>query len=224
MSTIPEQRVPLIDVFMDRNSKINLSAIRNREDIYTKHIVDALEIMKIKKKSQSQTPWCPPDKVERGACDERGFANDRQNVENKIIAIDLGTWGWFPLLPLAITYPHISRTWLDARRKKIDAINDMATQLWLTNCTALHGRAEEHTHTYDILTARAVAYTDKLFPWIDRLLRPWGTAILYKLYTPEEHKALKKITKKLKRTIRETHHYTLAGDEVKRCLYIIQKK
>ena len=37
----------LIDVFIDKNSVINLSAIREPEDIYTKHVMDSLELLKI---------------------------------------------------------------------------------------------------------------------------------------------------------------------------------
>ncbi len=44
---IPQQRQPLIDTFIHRNSQINLSAIRTPEAIYVKHILDSLEITKI---------------------------------------------------------------------------------------------------------------------------------------------------------------------------------
>lgn len=37
---------PLINVFTERNSKINLSAIRTENAVYQKHILDALEINK----------------------------------------------------------------------------------------------------------------------------------------------------------------------------------
>jgi 16S rRNA G527 N7-methylase RsmG len=42
-----QERQKLIDVFMDYNSKINLSAIRDADDIFTKHILDSLELTKI---------------------------------------------------------------------------------------------------------------------------------------------------------------------------------
>jgi len=41
------ERKPLIDVFMSYNSKINLSAIRDADGIYAKHILDAIELNKI---------------------------------------------------------------------------------------------------------------------------------------------------------------------------------
>ncbi|NOZ44530.1 MAG: hypothetical protein GXP45_05340 [bacterium] len=47
MSPIPQKRESLINIFMHYNSKLNLSAIREAEDIFVKHIQDALELEKI---------------------------------------------------------------------------------------------------------------------------------------------------------------------------------
>lgn len=47
MTHIPSARQPLIHTFIERNSQINLSAIREAEDIYVKHILDSLELTKI---------------------------------------------------------------------------------------------------------------------------------------------------------------------------------
>lgn len=37
----------LINVFLAKNSELNLSAIRDPEGVYTKHIVDSLEAIKV---------------------------------------------------------------------------------------------------------------------------------------------------------------------------------
>lgn len=37
-------RTNLIDLFLDRNSKINLSAIRDTDGVWEKHILDSLEL------------------------------------------------------------------------------------------------------------------------------------------------------------------------------------
>jgi 16S rRNA (guanine527-N7)-methyltransferase len=41
-----QKRKPLIDTFVERNSKLNLSAIRDVDSIYTKHILDSIELNK----------------------------------------------------------------------------------------------------------------------------------------------------------------------------------
>lgn len=40
------QRAKLIEVFVAKNKKINLSAIRSAEDVYIKHVLDSLELIK----------------------------------------------------------------------------------------------------------------------------------------------------------------------------------
>lgn len=37
----------LIDVFVAKNSEINLSSIRDPKDIYVKHVLDSLELLKV---------------------------------------------------------------------------------------------------------------------------------------------------------------------------------
>lgn len=69
-------------------------------------------------------------------------------------------------MPLARKTPEVSFVGLDARRKKIAAIQDMITMLRLKNCSAHRDRAEDHTDRYDIVLSRAVAHMDKLIPWM----------------------------------------------------------
>lgn len=266
---ISENRKPLIDVFMERNAKINLSAIRNPDDIYTKHILDALELTKIDQDIPLLIPHIPPTKDSLLMTRNEEWLGEGLGVRKKIIALDLGTWWWFPLLPLALTYPHIQRTWLDARRKKIDAINNMISQLDIPNCTAIHGRVsaawvelipwknkitnlhkpnvppllttEESDweragmrvnkkwntsgegRLYNLITARAVAYIDTLFPRIDALLAPWWHAVLYKLWTVEEDTLLSKKCKKNWRAQLYRHQYTLWQDTTPRIIYVLKK-
>ena len=47
MINIDPKREMLIDTFMKKNSQINLSAIRDHDEIYTKHILDSIELDKV---------------------------------------------------------------------------------------------------------------------------------------------------------------------------------
>ena len=42
-----EQRSHLISIFLQKNSQINLSAIRDEEGVFVKHIQDSLELTTI---------------------------------------------------------------------------------------------------------------------------------------------------------------------------------
>lgn len=77
--------------------------------------------------------------------------------------IDIGSGGGFPGLPLAIAYPELHVTLLEATRKKVDFLQHVIGLLGIRNCHAIHGRAEDighdskHREAYDAATARALA-------------------------------------------------------------------
>jgi len=70
----------LIDLFLEKNKQINLSAIRDVEGVKIKHIQDSLEWLKVLYKYLDK--------------------------ENKIDFVDIWTGSGFPLLPLAIENPN----------------------------------------------------------------------------------------------------------------------
>lgn len=187
------QRKPLIDEFIRINSHTNLSAIRDPEGVQIKHINDALEINKI------------------------------QHFKPNTSLCDVGTGGGFPLLPIAMTNPHVQCTGIDSVRKKIDAVNDIATHLKLNNLQALRTRAEHHKKEYDYVTARAVAYIDKLLPNIHHLVKKGGLLILFKQHSPEEEQDIKTLSPTYRFRIWKTHTYSLFEGDIPRIIYILKK-
>lgn len=77
--------------------------------------------------------------------------------------MDLGTGGGLPGLVLALRFPDVEWTLVDATAKKVAAVTSFAAELGLDNVTAVHSPAEtlahdrQHRGGYDGVVSRAVA-------------------------------------------------------------------
>lgn len=203
-----KQRKELIDEFISTNSRINLSAIRDEAGIWTKHIQDSLEINKV------------------------------ITLRPKHTLCDVGTGGWFPLLPIAISNPELQCIGIDSTRKKVDAVNEMISHLKIANAKAIRTRAEDYNKKksnedikiatdeapgFDYVTARAVGYIDKLLPQIHHLVKKRGLLILYKQHTPEESQDIAYLSKKFHFVMQKKHKYTLFEGDIQRIIYVFKK-
>lgn len=186
-------RENLIKIFIEKNSQINLSAIRDSKWILIKHINDSIELNKILK------------------------------IKNGKTICDIGTGGGFPLIPLAMTNVWSKFVGIDSTRKKIDAVNDMVSKLWLTNVDCKWTRIEDFDEQFDFVTARAVGHIDKIIPRSYKLLKKWGHFIFYKQFDSSEYESLKNMCKKHKLDIKEKHKYFLFEGDIERIIYVVKK-
>ena len=186
-------RENLISIFLEKNNQLNLSAIRDHDWVMTKHILDSIELNKF-------------------------FGLEKWK---KVCDIWTG-WG-FPLLPLTITNPEVSFVWLDARRKKVDTVNEMIDILWIKNAKCVRSRIEDFTEQFDYITARAVWYVDKIIPRSYDLLKKWWYFIFYKQHDEGELKVLEEMCKKYRLKIVSTHRYSLFDWDIDRVIYVIEK-
>jgi 16S rRNA (guanine527-N7)-methyltransferase len=129
------------------------------------------------------------------------------------------------LLPLAIEEPNWDFIWIESVKKKVNAINDMANKLELKNVKVIWTRAEDYKDKqFDILTARAVAYIDKLLKFTYHLVKKWWYFVLYKLDSAEEYDDIVKNCKKYNLELVWKYPYKLYKDNIQRVIYILKKK
>jgi 16S rRNA (guanine527-N7)-methyltransferase len=184
----------LISIFLEKNTQLNLSAIRDREGVLVKHIQDSLEVNTILTFPIGST------------------------------VADVGTGGGFPLLPLAITHQKVQFVGIDSVRKKTVAVNEMIGELGIQNAKVIWGRIEElKNQTFDIVTARAVAYVDKLIPWSYHLLTKGGKFVLMKQKNEEEKAAILQMCEIWKLRLVLEHYYRLFEGDIERVIYVIEK-
>lgn len=90
--------------------------------------------------------------------------------------IDVGSGGGFPGIVIAAQLPQLQVTLLEPMERRIAWLNEVVTDLGLSNVEVLRGRAEElHSkRTFDAVTARAVAPMDKLTRWTLPLVKVGG--------------------------------------------------
>lgn len=119
------------------NEQVNLTAIKDADDAWHRHILDALTLLPV----LSDLP------------------------ESSRVA-DIGSGGGVPGIPLAIAMPHLSFTLVEATEKKAQFLRAASHALNLPNVTVLNDRAEAlgqmrggtggHREGYDAVTARAL--------------------------------------------------------------------
>ena len=171
-----------LDIFLETNAQINLSAIRDRDGVILKHFVDSLML----------SPYLP-DMINT-------FDLHKKNLQ----FLDLGTGWWFPGIPLAIYYPNDHFTLLDTRRKKCECVGTFCKQIGLTNVTVVWWRAENPSEwkvvfgdmtpgNFDIVVSLATAHLRELQEWSTPLLKKSGLLISYKTPSQDELDSSQKI-------------------------------
>jgi len=148
---------------------------------------------------------------------------------SKKSVVDVGCGAGFPGMPLAILCPQTEFVLLDALRKRIDFLNEVITELGLTNVTAVHARAEEfaakHREQYDFAVSRAVAQLNVLAELSLPLVKQGGAFIAMKSKdTDEELERAKKAIRLLGGEIEKIIDYTIPHTEITHRLVVIRKK
>lgn len=188
-----------IDVFLQKNAKLNLISKNDEKLLFEKHIYDSLGIK---------------------------LFFEKYNITAGDI-LDIGCGGGFPCVPIAIEYPEFNVTGIDSIRKKINAINEIKEELMLTNLTTICDRVENiKNKKFDVITSRAVADLSKICEYALPLLKAGGYFAAYKSRkAQEEIRNAIKVLAKNNAKIDEIITYTLPLDEVfERNLIIISKQ
>ena len=138
------------------NEKINLTAIRDREEFITKHFVDSILCYRI---------------------------SEYENAES---VADIGTGAGFPGVPLAIISQDKEFVLADSLNKRLKVIDELTSDMGLDNVATVHGRAEElarnkkYREQFDVCVSRAVANMTVLVEYCLPFVRVGGYLLAYK--------------------------------------------
>jgi 16S rRNA (guanine527-N7)-methyltransferase len=153
-----------IDILLRWNARVNLTAIRNEEEIVTRHFGESLFAARCLFPSGAEERTSAP-----GSPPERSSA---------IRAADLGSGAGFPGIPIKLWAPDISMTLIESNHKKATFLREIVRSLTLTDIDIQNTRAEDLRQTYDVVTLRAVGRFAEALPIAARLLAPNGRLVL----------------------------------------------
>lgn len=136
------------DELITWNNRINLISRQDLDNIYERHILHSLTILKY------------------------------AEIAPKARCLDVGTGGGFPGIPLKIALPELRMLLVDSIAKKLKTAGMFAQHTGLRNFEAKTIRAEtladakEYRAVFDVVTARAVAPLVQLVSWVELVLKP----------------------------------------------------
>lgn len=144
-----------MELLLEWNEKINLTAIKEPEEIVEKHFVDSLTLL--------------------SSC----------TVKQGARLIDVGTGAGFPGIPLKIMRPDIELTLLDSLNKRLNFLGAVCEALQLKSIRIHRraeeaGLDKKMRESYDIVVARAVAPLNVLSEYCIPLVKMKGFFIAMK--------------------------------------------
>jgi 16S rRNA (guanine527-N7)-methyltransferase len=185
---------------LEWNQKFNLTAIRDKDSIRTKHFLDSFSCVLAWKAA-------PPHRL-----------------------VDVGTGAGFPGIPLKIIYPSMHLTLVESVGKKAMFCQHIVGVLGLEKVDVLQRRVEElgqqpeHRESYDWGTARAVANLNVLSEYLLPLIKVSGSMLAQKGESgPAEAQAAEKAMKMLGGKLKQVIPVNLPGVADDRYLVVVNK-
>ena len=154
---LPGKLVTYHNMLLDWNSRMDLTAVTEEEEMLDRHYIDSLMIL----------------------------TTERVPAQGASL-IDVGTGAGFPGLPLALARPDLQVTLLDAQQKRLTFLSAVVEELKIRNVTLVHDRAEdgarrsELRERFDLAVARAVAPLNVLSEYLLPYVRQNGYAVCWK--------------------------------------------
>ena len=168
-----------IDILLHWNARINLTAIRDPEEIVTRHFGESLFAARhLFPKAYPVTSSVPPVPA-LSAAEGSPVLKDFDSADAQILLADLGSGAGFPGLPIKLWAPHISLTLIESNHKKATFLREVTRALTLTDVNIQNARAETlPPSTFDVVTLRAVERFAIALPAAASLLAPTGRLAL----------------------------------------------
>ncbi len=152
-----------IDLLLRWNARINLTAVRQPEEIVTRHFGESLFV--------ARRLFPAP------VADNQPIVNHQRPTANHRV-IDVGSGAGFPGIPIKIWAPQVHLTLIESNQKKATFLKEVARAITLTNIDVVSTRAEDFFGQADIVILRAVERFEAILPIAARLVVSGGVLAL----------------------------------------------
>jgi len=172
-----------IDILLHWNARINLTAIRNEEEIVTRHFGESLFAARLlfpKENHREGRDFISGIALSEGSAPKSGDDAPTKKGASSPAVADLGSGAGFPGLPIKLWAPGIFLTLIESNQKKAAFLREVAHALTLTDINIQNARAEElnPSQTFDLVTLRAVERFAAVLPTAARLVARGGQLAL----------------------------------------------
>ena len=166
------------------NRVYNLTAVRDAERMVSHHLLDSLAAVPVFDEVLKRASPSPQPSPLEGEGANAGLRPPT--------AIDVGSGGGLPGIPLSIARPELQVTLIDSIAKKTAFLLQAKAELDLANLNVVTGRVEDfHPETgFDIVTSRAFSDLREFVSLTRHLLRPGGCWLAMKGLYPNEEIAM----------------------------------
>ena len=198
---VTEEQLEKLEIYcnflLEYNTHTNLTAIKNREEVYLKHFYDSLTLVK---------------------------SIDLTSIEN---LLDIGTGAGFPGMVLKIFFPNLQIYLVDSNNKKTKFLNELKNKLNVDKVEVINDRIENITSRFinsiDMVTARAVTNLPVLVELALPLVKVDKYFIAMKGNAQDELENSEYAITYLGGKIEDVKEFDLPHDAGKRMLITIQK-
>jgi 16S rRNA (guanine527-N7)-methyltransferase len=142
-----------LDLLLRWNARMNLTAVRNPEEIVTRHFGESLFAAQV-------------------------LLGDKDDAAISQTLADVGSGAGFPGIPMKLFAPELTLTLIESHNKKATFLREVIRTLALDNAEVFSARAEQWGKTADLVTLRAVEQFDRALPAAAKLVGAGGRLCL----------------------------------------------
>ncbi|KAL6756103.1 S-adenosyl-L-methionine-dependent methyltransferase [Haematococcus lacustris] len=176
-----------LEVLLDTNKTLNLTAVREPSEARARHLADSLALLPALDAHLAQPAAATPQPPSAAHSPDSPGSDPGMGLR----VIDVGSGAGLPGLVLAVARPGWRLVLLDSLRKRCDFLRLAADKAGLSNVEVVWARAEDAgrdpqlRETFDLAVARAVAETRVLAELCTPFVKPGGMWLAAKGPDPE---------------------------------------